>query len=140
MLAQLLTGSYLDYVTERTGMKFSPDATAVAAVDDAGRFHGMVAWDDWKLNSVQMHVRLDDWGATRTLLWPAFYHPMIERGRGWVRAEVRASNKRSVELVRRLGFQEMARLEGGWAPGEDLFLFAMHRDDCRWLNRRKKAA
>lgn len=129
----------LSFITERTGMQWTPNATGIAAVDESGRIHGMAAYDEWKRSTVQMHVRLDDWGAARCLLGWAFWFPFVQRHMAWVRAEVTSKNTRSLRLVQHLGFREIARIPGGWEPGDDLVLFAMHRDECRFLRQKAVA-
>ena len=46
---------------------------------------------------------------------------------------VRADNTRSLQLVRRLGFQEEGRLRHLCADKTDCLAFSMLKEECRWL-------
>lgn len=46
---------------------------------------------------------------------------------------VSAMNDASLRFTRHIGFTELARIPLAWDGKEDLVLFQLHRDDCRWL-------
>jgi RimJ/RimL family protein N-acetyltransferase len=48
---------------------------------------------------------------------------------------IRASNERSLRLSRKVGFRETHRVADGWQAGEDLIVFEMRREECRWIER-----
>lgn len=48
---------------------------------------------------------------------------------------VSAENKNSLRFTKKIGFSEICRIPLAWNGEEDLVLFQMRRDDCRWLGR-----
>lgn len=120
------------WLTERTGYAPCADFRSLVSVDDGGQVVGVVGFDRWTPGAVHMHVALDTPIAARTLLAAAFAEAFAE-GRALALGEVRASNHRSLSLARHLGFREAHRIRNGWDAGEDVVLFEMRREDCRWL-------
>ena len=47
---------------------------------------------------------------------------------------VSAENPDSLRFTKHIGFTEIARVRHGWDGKDDMVLFQLHRDDCRWLN------
>lgn len=120
------------WLTERTG--YEPGAGFRAIVQEAGgRLLGLVGFDGWTPGAVWMHVATEAPGACRGLLRAAFRYAFEEAGRRVALGMVRASNKRSLRLAERLGFREVGRLREAWAPGEDMVLLEMRREECRWI-------
>lgn len=128
------------WLIKRTQCALTFNARGIKAVDDAGRIHGMVAYDGWTPNAVSAHMATDNPAAWRSLIGPAFSYPFEECGRTLLLVCVNSDNARSVQLVRRFGFRQVHAVKNGWERGVDLLFFQMHRDECRWLQRGKKAA
>jgi RimJ/RimL family protein N-acetyltransferase len=121
------------WIAERAHLVIGSDFRAIEAVDEAGRILGMVGYDGWCPGSVAMHVALDNRGAARRLLQPAFGVPFIELKIPIIKGLVLSNNPRAIALDKHLGFKEVARLADWWAPGVDIILFEMRREDCRWI-------
>ena len=51
--------------------------------------------------------------------------------------EVPASKVGVLEIDKKIGFMEIARLGGYFAGGETCVLLELKREDCRWLDRRQ---
>lgn len=139
---RVLPATPADYpwIASRAQLCIGPQFRAIKAVDEAGRVHGCVGYDAWTQNAVSMHVALDNPAALRALLGPGFRIPFVEFGKGVVLATVLSTNARSLALVPKLGFREVARLREAWAKGVDLVLFEMRREECRFLGEQKKEA
>ncbi len=123
----------LEWVINRTGCVPTADMQAMKAVHVDGRIMGMVAYDSWTPNSVQVHMAVAHPIAWRRLLKPAFEYIFNHAKRGIAVAVIRASNLKSIALTERFGFDETHRIANGWAEGEDLVVFEMRRAQCRYL-------
>lgn len=130
----------MGWLIQRTGCALTPSARGIKAVDDTGRIHGMVAYDGWTPNAVSAHMATDHPAVWRTLLQPAFAYPFEQCDKRMLLVCVNSDNDRSVQLVRRFGFREIHRVQNGWSPSVDLLMFQMHREECRYLSRERKAA
>lgn len=124
---------HYSWLLVRTGYAPTQGFRAIEAVDESGRIFGMVGYDGWIPNAVQMHIALDSPLAVRALLRPAFEYPFLEAGKQMVFGVLPADRTRAVALALHLGFDEVGRVEDGWAPGVDLVHLAMLKRNCRWI-------
>jgi len=126
---------------ERTGCTPTDGFRAIEAVDEATRrIRGMVGYDMWTENSCQAHMAVDAPIVWRALLQPAFEYPFEQCGKGIILAVIPDSNHRSLAMTRHLGFRQLHRVIDGWAVGEDLLVFEMRREWCRYGVRHQEAA
>lgn len=49
---------------------------------------------------------------------------------------VAADNTDSLRFTKHIGFKEIARVPQAWDGVQDMVLFQLHRDDCRWIGGR----
>lgn len=124
----------LPWYTARTKCKLTPGARGIKAVDIHGKIWGMVVYDCFTRNGAQVHVALDSPWAARCLLRMAFTYPFVECGFQVLMGLVPALHRKSLVLAKALGFRETHRVCDGWAPGVDLVLLEMRRDECRYLS------
>jgi hypothetical protein len=124
-------GRGLAWQRERTGVYFTEAAKGLAAVDSSGRYRGVVGYDQWTKNSVEAHMAVDTPIAWRTLLPHVFVWPFQHVG--VILGIISASNVPSCRMVDALGFKQLNRIRDGWAPGEDLVLWEMRRENCSYL-------
>jgi RimJ/RimL family protein N-acetyltransferase len=122
-----------EWLTSRTGVGVTPKFRALEAIDADGRIRGMVGYDNWRPNSVEMHVVLESVAAARPLLRFAFDYAFNHAKKAVAFGLTPASNTRAIRLAKHLGFQTVGRIPDGWEKGADLVVFAMRREDCRWL-------
>jgi hypothetical protein len=125
------------WLCSRLGLSPGWKFRAIEAVDTYGRIQGMVGYENWTESACFMHCAVDNKAAYRRLLHPSFEYPFIEGGRSLVLG-LRASNHIALNNARVLGFRETYRIKDGWATGEDMVLFEMRKDECRWLRRAAK--
>ena len=128
------------WIVERTHCAVTDGFRAIKAVDSSGRIVGMVAYDLWTPASCFCHMAVDHPIAWRSLLRPAFAYPFLEAGKSVILAVIPAGNARSVHLATRLGLKETHRVRDGWAPGEDLIMLEMRREECPWIEQKREAA
>jgi hypothetical protein len=124
------------WLAERAGCDITPGFKAIKAVDRMGKIHGMVGYGNWTLNSVMLHIAVDNPACLREILKWCFVYPFEECNRGVALATVRAKNKRSLSLCNKVGMREVYRVKDGIAVGEDMIIFQMRREECRWLSRK----
>ena len=127
------------WLVERAGCDVSPGFKAIKAVDKQGKIHGMVGYGNWTANACIMHIALDNPAALRGILAWAFRYPFEQCGRNVAIATVRAKNERSMRLCKKVGMREVYRIRDGIEVGEDMVLFEMRSEDCRWIQHRKAA-
>jgi RimJ/RimL family protein N-acetyltransferase len=139
MKVRAAPAEHYPWMATHTSWRPTSGFRAIEALDD-GLIRGMVGYDLWTPNSVQMHIALATPAACRPLLFPAFAYPFLEVGLGMVLGTVPANNLASVHFARKLGFREAHRTADGWKPGVDLIHFEMRREECRHLLSTRKAA
>jgi RimJ/RimL family protein N-acetyltransferase len=71
---------------------------------------------------------------SRALIREAFEYPFLVCGCEAVLALIDSHNDKSLDLTRRIGFSEIARIPHGGHEG-DLIAKQMLRADCRWLRK-----
>lgn len=128
--------AHLHWLEKRTGAVLTRQARAIEAIDDMGKVYGMVAYDGWTENSVQAHMAVVAPLVWRRLLPAVFRYPFEECGKGLLLGVVPSHNEASARMCQRLGFRLAHRVVDGWAPEDDLLLFELRRENCRWLTRR----
>ena len=121
------------FLVERADLTPGPTFKAIKAVDDSGRIHGMAGFDGWTENSVVLTIALDNPAAFRSLVHPIFHYVFVQSGRGIALAMIRSSNVRSQELCKHVGLKEVYRIRDGIKVGEDILIFELRREDCRWI-------
>lgn len=125
--------SHLIWLENRTGAVLSREAKGIEAVDATGKVRGQIAYDNWTLNAVQAHMAVDTPIVWRSLRRPAFQYPFEQCDKGVLLGIIPSHNVKSVQTTRALGFRESHRVRDGWAKGDDLIVFEMRREDCRWI-------
>ncbi len=112
-------------VSGMKGIGLEKDGDLVAGVLYEG-FNGQNVW---------MHVA----GApgsrwmNRELLRYSFHYPFNEMGVRRISGYVNASNTQARRLDEHLGFVPEARLRGAAPDGDDVILYVMWRENCRFL-------
>ena len=124
------------WLVERAGCDITTGYKAIKVVDDTGKIHGMVGYGNWTANAVVLTIALDNPAALREVLKWGFRYPFEQCNRGIALAVVRGNNKRSLSLCRKVGFREVYRVKDGIDIGEDMVMFQMRREDCRYIARK----
>lgn len=125
----------LGWLVDRTHVALTVDARAVVAEED-GQIVGMVAYDSWTENAVFAHMAVTSPRVWLRLLRPAFQYVFQQAGRGIILAAISERNPRSFRFATGIGFLPRFKVKDGQAAGEDLVLFEMRREWCRFLERR----
>lgn len=131
------------WLQTRAGCLLTATARAMKVVDASGRILGMVAYDDFTKGSCVVHQAVDAPVAWRRLIPAVFIFAFDVVGVSVAVGTVPANNKRAMRLTKRLGFRETYRVRDGWAPGVDMVLHELRREDCvakGWLKAKEEAA
>lgn len=135
MLVRAAPPEHFEWLIARAGCAVTSGLRAIEAVDAKGRIHGMIGYDLWTPNSVQLHQAVETPIAWRSLIKPGFEYPFIQCGKGLLLGLTPSSNERALAMNRRLGFRETHRVKDACAVGEDLVVFEMRKEECRWLSK-----
>jgi hypothetical protein len=107
---------------------------ALVWVNDEQQVEWVVGYTGFVGKTCQMHVvNLVTRRAPRKLLWAAFDYPFNQLHLQTVLGIVNSKNEQAMKFDRHLGFKELLRLEGQHENGGDLVVFAMDKDECRWI-------
>ena len=131
---------HFPWIAERAGLVVGPAFTAVEAMDDKGRIHGMIGFDGFLPNSLSMSIALDNPAVFTKLLVPAMWWVFEGAKKNLATCAVLSTNKRSLRLVQHVGFREVFRGRNWWQQDVDLVFFEMRRTECRWLPKAEKEA
>lgn len=124
---------------DEAGVKSTADLRAMMWVNkDTFQIEWVVGYDGFIGKVCQMHVvKTADKPAPRRMLWAAFDYPFNHAGLEIVLGVVNTKNEEAMNFNKHLGFKEMSRLPGVHDDGGDLVLFAMKKDECKWLKERR---
>lgn len=140
MIVRAAPREHFPWLIQRAECNASIDFKAIEAVDESGRIHGMAGFDGWTPNSVVLTIALDNPAAFRHLVLPIFDYAFLQAGRGVALATVRGSNAKSLKLCKHVGLREVYRVRDGVRVGEDLVIFEMRREECRWIPEQARKA
>lgn len=123
------------WVCERAGGTWIPDrGTAIGRLVNDELVAG-VLYEDYTGPNVVCHIAGEGNWATRGYLGVIFHYPFVQLGVERITVPVSSKNDRCIALVKRMGFIMEARLSRA-TPGGHLLLFAMFKDECRFLGGR----
>lgn len=129
---QEMTPARLPWLCARAGCAMSPHLRGIEAVDARGVTRGAMGFDGWLGNAAQMHIALDSPAALRALLRPCFQYIYGFAGKDIALGVIPAHNQRSLRLCTAVGFRVVHRIRDGQAPGDDVIVLELRKQDCRW--------
>lgn len=124
----------LDWIAARIGGHPGNTAVPIGLVEtETGELVAGVFYHDWSGPNVVMAVAGEGstW-MTREYLRYCFYYPFVQLDCERITALIDEYNEASINLVKRLGFREEARLHRAAKGGYDLIIFVLWREECRW--------
>lgn len=121
------------WVAAKTGGEhYSGSCAALGKLRD-GRLVGGVIYERYNGVNVECHIAGEGRGwLDREFLWMMFDYPFNQLGVHRITGVVASTNEAAVKLDEHLGFEREAVLKGA-APGGDLIIYCMTRDQCKWL-------
>lgn len=120
--------------------QFRPDARAIGREKD-GEICAVIVFDTWSDGDCLIHVVSDGskrW-FSREFVIRAMAFPFLQVGNRAITALVLASNAPSIAMCEHFGFQREGLLRRRGPNGEDMILFGLLREECRWLRPRGQA-
>lgn len=104
-----------------------------------GRYpSGMVGFDDFTASSCQIHVWLADAHAvSKDLICESFGYIFNQLNLMLVIGITPCNNAAALRLNERIGFKRTYTVKDGYAPGVDLAIQELRKEDCRWLRGRQ---
>jgi RimJ/RimL family protein N-acetyltransferase len=125
------------FVARQMGLESWLDGWGIGLEEDGELIAG-VTFDNFNGASICMHVAAAEgkrW-MTREYLWFCFHYPFEQLGVKRITGLVPASNTVAQRFDEHLGFKLEARLKDA-APDGDLLVYAMFKDDCRFLRMKR---
>lgn len=107
----------------------------IGLMDGDGQILAGVVYDMFRGYDVQMHIAAvkDRKWLTKTFLRECFRYPFVQLGVKRVTGLVAASNTDARRFDEHLGFVLEGRVRHGIADGDDLLIYGMLKDECRWI-------
>ena len=69
---------------------------------------------------------------TRDLIYWTFHYPFVQMGLKRLTGWVESDNAAAIKFDEHLGFEREAVLKGAGQHGQDVFMYVMHRDKCKY--------
>lgn len=110
-----------------------PQETACIGQEKDGKLIAVLGYNNFSPNSCQIHVASTDvYWLNKDLLFAIFDYPFNKLGVKVILAPIYKGNTKSLNLCRKLGFEQVADIPYGHPEG-DLIVVAMKRNQCKWL-------
>ena len=121
-----------DWLSEVGKFKY-PQETACIGQEKDGKLIAVLGYNNFNPNSCQIHVASTDvYWLNKDLLFAIFDYPFNKLGVKVILAPIYKGNTKSLNLCRKLGFEQVADIPYGHPEG-DLIVVAMKRNQCKWL-------
>lgn len=126
-------------IADAAGVLFNADVDRVISRSKGGVLLGGNIYNGYTGESIQLHMAgFSPAWANRTFLWYAFDYPFRQLQCRRVFGISPQANSKALDIQRRLGFKEVARIDGVFPEGAAV-ISAMEHDKCRWLRYDPKA-
>ena len=100
--------------------------------EQEGEIQGGVVFTNCTPTNVNAAIVLEA-PLTRQFLRAVFFYPFLQLKVKRISALVDASNERSLNLTRKLGFKQEGRLREAAPDGGDTLVFGILKSECRYL-------
>jgi RimJ/RimL family protein N-acetyltransferase len=131
-----------NFVCERMGEPAQNwgNYSALGLLDDSELIAGVI-YNHYNKPSICMHVGAlpgRRW-ATREFLFAVFDYPFNQLGCARITALVPKKNIRARKFDKNIGFRFEGRMRKTLSDGDDMMIYGLLKQDCRWLNRLRKS-
>jgi len=124
-----------DFVRQYTPVQEVAGTQGIGLERD-GRLVAGVLYEGFNKHNVWMHVGAEPgcrW-MTKLYLKTCFHYPFVTLGCSRVSGYVEAWNEAARRFDEHLGFKQEAVLKGAASDGGDVILYAMRREECRYVS------
>ena len=130
-----------NWITERALCSRSRDTQGIMAYDSVGKLQAGVVFDGINLASCNVHVAIDNpLVIRRGFLNHGFEYLFKVLGLERVFCAIKATNEKSLNFAKKLGFEQEAILKNRFPDNVDYIVFRMEKEACRWIEQEKEAA
>jgi hypothetical protein len=128
-----------DILFHEIGVKSTCDLQAIFWVNpETMTPDWVIGFDSFLGKTCQIHVVNRNKKYTpKSLIKAVFEYPFCHAGIETLFGIVNSNNKEAMRYDRHLGFKEVNRFEGMHEDGGDIVLFAMKKDECRWIRNKE---
>lgn len=126
------------WVAHRTGGKWYGQGETIGITSANGILCGGVIVENYNGTSASMHVAGEGRWLNREFLFVVFDYVFRQLDLKVVMGFVASTNNKARRFDEHLGFKEVARIPDA-APGGDLIVYAMKKQDCRYWRKHGKS-
>lgn len=130
-------GRVYDWIAQRSGLVRVADFVGIARELD-GEIVAAAGYDHHQDASCSFHIAALPQGINRTFLWKLFEVPFRQWNYSVLLGIIQSGNVKSLNLARRLGFEQFSTLPGAH-PSGSLDFFRLYATDCHWLEKLQKS-
>lgn len=126
--------AFFEYINTILSVKFNPEQSrCIASVTEDNRIMGVVVYSRFTPWNCELSVAsTTPKFISRGFLKAVFHYPFIKCGLRRITAVIEDGNINALEMDKRLGFVEEARLKG-WYGDTDGIMLRMLKEECAWL-------
>ena len=125
------------WLCSRTGGEYIPGAGVYIGNERCGKIVAVAGYEDYNGASVRVHIAGEGNWLTRDFLWYGFYYPFEQMKVKKLIGIVASTNKKALKLDLNFGYVQEAIIKNA-APGGDIYILTMTKDQCRFLKNQKK--
>ena len=122
-----------DYINQQFHLDWTPDLKGLVQTRD-GKIIAAAAFTNYTGSNIFIHVASDGtrrW-LTRHALHEVFKYPFVTAGCRRITLWIEADNYRSRGFAMALGFAPEATLKHAGRDGQDVLIYRMFREECRY--------
>lgn len=123
-----------NFVSEEFGAQNWEDYSAIGMMKDDKLIAGVI-YNHFSLPNICMHVASEGrhW-LNREFLFAVFDYPFNQLGCGRITALVPRKNIIARKFDKHIGFKYEGRLRRSLPDGDDMMIYGMLKEECKWLN------
>lgn len=131
----------LPFLPEEARPRLCADTRGVVAVTNTGELVAAAIMDSWTENSCMIHVYIGNPMVLRhNFAEEVFKYVFVTSGRKVIIGCTPADNEKALKFNAHMGFKQITRIKDAYAPGIDLVVTEMRKENCKWIQEFERAA